>query len=703
MNGGDEVVDKALELGTTFFRNENYPKAKEIFKKAFKLVRSYNDKQLLRLRETYGLAKYSSDNHSRVYHPKYVRILDNLAATYEKTGELDTALKYAQRMLAVEPSNLKCYIRFGKILQKQGKDGDALDSYDRALGTIEDKQGNHVDASERFVAIIEQQKAIVKERLRQSTFSGVHDKNSNTRSKRSFIDPIQERKQLSKRLKRSHCEKESELAKQPIDFVDELPFEVLPLIFRLFSTKELMRLALVCKTWRQSIRSLPEVFQRFILNRVSYRDVLNYCEFMHLVYFKQAGNVRKGIIELIKFSCKTPSEEFKSLDFLMAKLQDLRFRKVILSIPNCNTAHFTKCMSRNSDFIRGIEELSVVLTLRQDKPCGINMLNKIQNLKRLEILLVSSVVPVTQTVAQTHENDMEPVWADKIESFKLICSITKIKSFPFFDLLSKFPSNNLSSLCITGVIFGCNDNQFDWLRNFRFLKEIWFEGNKNATLRFFMRFLRDFPFSTKLSKLTFREDRILSRFDMEEISSDYVYCANLKNLCSLDIMGTSISGLGLMRLISYFDESKMKKINFGDCPFIKIENMVSFENPFVLPPSFLFTALPQLEDLIIPQLGTLNDQSMSVLRAEVNNMPQLKRLDLALNPSITGVAIYDLLKALKDLRLEPLDQLNIDGCAAVSHITIGMLKSQGLIKTISCSYERELWRKFGINSFIYKK
>ena len=37
----ESIIDKALDLGVTYFRNENYVKARDLFRKALELAMSY--------------------------------------------------------------------------------------------------------------------------------------------------------------------------------------------------------------------------------------------------------------------------------------------------------------------------------------------------------------------------------------------------------------------------------------------------------------------------------------------------------------------------------------------------------------------------------------------------------------------------------------------------------------------------------------
>ncbi|QLG74077.1 hypothetical protein HG535_0F05890 [Zygotorulaspora mrakii] len=707
MNGTDDVVEKALDLGTAYFKGEDFVKAKDIFKKALQLVRSYDEQELGRIRERYGAKEVTTARESpsscKVYHPRYVRILDNLSATYEKLGELETALKYAQKMTDVEPYNLKCFIRGGKILQKLRRDRSALKLYDKAIKMTKQTDRQFVVGPQsRWLTIIDQQKRYVSNRIKtQSLNCKQLMPVSDLSSKRTYLDPIAKEQRLFKKTKDSKCQATSPQV-VAVDFIRQLPLEVIPFILKRFTSKELLQLVPVCKTWKNIILKLPEIFRSFVLHRASPKDIGNFCDFLRTVSSQYSNPLQGFPVESIHFSVKAPSDEIKTLDLLFLRLQDVCFRKMILTVPNCSTSHFAKITSKDRDLTKRMNELSVVLSLRQDKHHENKILKNFPNLKRIEIIFESSVVPITELSSVSQEVNVDAGCMNAIESFKLICNYGKIKTFPFLDLFKSGVSKNLSSLCITGVTFTRGTTQFDWLRNFKSLKDIWIEGNKNATFSSFMKLFRDYSLSTHLTTLTFREDSISARFDLEEVSDDYFYGNNLKNLSSLDVMGTSLSGLGLMRIAAYMNDANLKRINFGDCPFLKLQREGG-DDDFALTANHFFSALQNIEDLSIPQLGTLSDQDMAILRKEIGNMKSLKRMDLSLNQSITGVSVYDLLKALKESSLKPLEYLNIDGCTSVSHITINALKAQGLVQQVSSIYEKVKWRKFGLNSYKYQK
>lgn len=699
----ESIIDKALDLGVTYFRNENYVKARDLFRKALELAMSYGDEELTQLRAKHGLRKYTipePDKDSRIHHPKYVRLLDNMSATYEKLGDLKKALSYAKKMVEVDPYNLKCYIRLGKILQKQVRDKQAYETYKLGLRrTKEAHESYSWEVSQKLIEIAKQQKIAIKRRLGDS----IKENSPAVTESKHLIDPIEERNRLIKKARRQSPGLPHNNQEQRKDFVLDLPPELLILVLCDFTAKELFRITLACKSWRKRLLSFPQLFQRFILNSCTHRQLVKFCDFIERL--SPMLTPRYHSLELLRFSPKFARDELKSVEIIFSRMRKIEVQKLILSVPNCSTSHLAKIMASNVQLCKALTSLSMILAFRADKPYEVEMLSQCENLRRLEVLVNSSVVPVNQGFVRTSsfiEPKMLPTWAGNLETFSLTCDQNKVKGFPFMTLVLHFPVNHLSKLFISGVTFALETPQFDWLANFRFLKELWFENNRFAEFSAFIRLLRDYPLSDRLEKLTFREDSIGTRVDLEEISEGFFYKHNFQSLREIDLMGSSISGLGLTRMVSYLEPNKLRKFNFGDCPHVKFQRVQVPNESMSLSPYDFLRSLPHLESLFMPQCAALTDDTMSLMTESVDYLNDLKSLDVSLNSSLTGASLYEFLKALRDVRSAPLEYLNIDGCASISHITVNMLRSQSLVKKLDCVYEREMWRRFGINSFKYQ-
>ncbi|CCD25359.1 DNA-binding SCF ubiquitin ligase subunit DIA2 NDAI_0F00400 [Naumovozyma dairenensis CBS 421] len=757
----DSVIQKAIQLGTTYFQNENYEKAKQVFEKAIILTKSYSYDDLLTLRSQYGLdplptngqvlpppsssASSSSPSPSsslpkpRIYHPKYIKLLDNRAACWEKMGELEKALRDATKMCFIEPYNLKCFIRKGKILQKLHKLKDAYNTYKTALRNANFATDSlKINVSKTFIDIIVHQKNLVKDKILSSRTdsrarplsSSSSNSDVSNQFKRKFIDPIREQRQQNgskpKRIKsQSNIEESSNKPAQNIDFIAKLPLDIMPLVFQQFSTKQLIQLSYVSKTWHSKIFAFPHLFKDFNLNAISFKQFSKFDDFIKMIpktIHRQHHHhnhesidsqlIRSHPIRTLHISSKSNIEETKLCKNLFTTLQNNQCDNLKLVIPNTTTHHLARYIIPKTRIVETIKKLSLMMTLRADYEYECQVLTKFQNLRNLEVLFVNSMVPVNESFDSIRIEFLSENQLKHLESIKILCDSTKIRSFPFVSQLYHIHNSNIiTHLTITGVTLPnpnvngtvglpLQENQFSWLKNFPNLKTLWLENNQNGQLSQFMKLLRDNPNFHNLERLTFRELATPTGFGLEPVQDAFYYHSNLKALKELDLMGSSINGIGLTRLISYCLPEELTKLNIGDCPFIKLQRFPNDNDSHVLSSSKFFDDVCMLKDLCLCQNGWLNDNSVKLLMEQAPMFSHLEKLDLSMNAAITGVSIYEFLKELKDQRDgDPLDYLIIDRCESISHITVNSIKATQLVKKVDCVYERENWRKFGINSY----
>lgn len=91
-------------------------------------------------REAFESAKYEEAiqlfTRSLQYKPKQITVIDCRAAAYEKSQQLDNALKDGASVMALVPKDSRGYLRAGKILVLQGKYNEAINIYKRALKMV---------------------------------------------------------------------------------------------------------------------------------------------------------------------------------------------------------------------------------------------------------------------------------------------------------------------------------------------------------------------------------------------------------------------------------------------------------------------------------------------------------------------------------------------------------------------------------------
>lgn len=729
----DSTVLKAVELGTRLFKSGEYLQAKRIFTNALRVCDSYSQEQIVRIRNAYQLDTAGPDA-KRLYHPKYIKILDNICACYEKLDDLKSCLKISRRSLKLDPDNVKCYIRCTRTLIK-------LKDWKRAYKVCSSGLQSCDDAN----SLLRQQKQFIME-SEANKKDGGRVKGDN----RTYIDPLEDDTKVSKRPKKSNGivellqpKKRFQKDRRRIDLFGDLPIEILPIILQSFTSKELITLTLVCNKWRDNIFYHLNCFREFNLRSISFRNFVKFMDFLRQNFTR---TYRKYSLSQLKISSKINSEELRMAQLLFSKMPKcLSFERLILSMTTLTTTQFYKLMIReNTNFFSELMELSLMITYRPDKQHELEILHSCPQLRKIELIFVNSMMSIanrtnsigsgssfdsmigsanTQVSSENQgesESLEEKLINNSLEKITLICDKKKIKNFPLCHALLRDQFPRLKKLTITGVTFPTNNQEllnFEWLLNFPYLGELWLEDNDNCELRKFLLLLKNLHVWTNLKKLTFRENKLYPVIDLDnnllaveddEIEDRLYYRENLQNLETLDLMGTSISGAALTILCEqkYLDGEKLKSLNIGNCPNIQFSNHHANATRMVLDVNLVLKSLFKLEEINLSHLSTLNDNTMKSLIINVPFLENLQKLDISHNFEITGISIYEFLKKFQmdhetETGSQSLTYLNIDGCSQVSHITVNMIRAQNLVNRVDCVYERDVWKKFGVNSYAY--
>lgn len=486
-----------------------------------------------------------------------------------------------------------------------------------------------------------------------------------------------------------------------------------------------------------------DCFQEFNLAPINFKNFVKFMDFLQQNFTR---TYRKYILSQVKVSSRITSEELRITQLLFSKMPKcINVERLILSMPTLTTTQIFKLMVRGgTDFFTRLLELSLMITYRLDKQHELEILQTCPLLKKIELIFVNSLVPIfdgnnsvgrdgsfnvmarhTNMQIPTADNDEQGIAEEKViyselEKITLICDKKKIKNFPLCRALLRGQFPLLQKLTITGVTFPMNNQDiinFQWLLNFPDLKELWIEDNDNCELSKFLQLLKFSNVWKNLEKLTFRENKLYPIVNLDEdqpvtnddeVPSMLFYKENLQNLEKLDLMGTSISGSALTRLCEqeYLDGRKLRSLNIGNCPNIQFPNNHAHTARMILDVNAVLKRLSKLEEINLSHLSSLNDSTMKSFIINVPFLENLKRLDISHNFEITGISIYEFLKKFQmdhdnEAGGQPLAYLNIDGCSQVSHITVNMIRAQNLVTQVDCVYERDVWRKFGINSYSY--
>lgn len=682
----EDVVEKALNLGFVYFKNEDYKNACNLFTKALRLALSYSQSKLEQIRESHGLSKRPFYETEKVVHPRFVKLLDNRAATWEKLGDLTKALKDANRAVKYEPYNLKCYLRKGKILQKLQLDDMALKNYEEGLQKADEMRSRYgLEPPQKLSRIVEHQKSLIKSRITETRDTV----SSEEVSKRVLIP---QRGTSAVRAKK----KNSVATFQALDIVGQCPLEILRSIMICLDTKQISTCLLVSKLWLARILLLPDVFKRFDLRSSTQRKLASFYSFTERLFHGQEHTQ----IDWMRFSSSSGAAEGKMVSTLIRNLKT-PVKSLIMHNRHSDFELLTSSLANNQRLAAGLEELSLTCDYVRSSEMSLELmfLSFLKGIRKLEFVLAG---PASASRLKIRYS------SDEIESFrknlsnlttlKLICDLRKVSPyFPFENVFTLGLFSRLEKLFICGVTFK-PDMGFGWLTHFSNLTELWLENNKNAYLEDFFRVAVYELISSRLRKLTFREHRIsrqavnLRQYPQLTENSNLLH--NFSSLEQLDLMSSSIGARGLLTVLSAISSSGLKKLNIGDCPYIHFQRS---NDSACLDLKSLLLKLHHTEELYLHQSVSLDDYAVRELAKNIKHVKKLRKLDLSFNMAITGVSIFELVRSLKE-EIIVLDELTVDGCPSISESTVSALNNCLFIKKLACSYEKLSWKTFGINS-----
>lgn len=737
-----DSISRAFKVARRLYISGDYSKSKVLLKKCLQLMESLPQEKLLQLR----IAVPVLIQETKLVHPKYAQVLVLLSDCYYHLSNIQKALYALDRLIRSCNWDGTGYLRKSKLLQTINKDKDAYLNFKIGIQNLthwkqklREQQTNHFDIDLKFIerldeyilkmelkkeqiknkwSQIRQNELVDKNKLtesksmtKMSTLETIRPKNNNNTNtlKRKFIDPIQEHEEQMV-LKKNGFFKVDMIANninkkrsQFFDILANLPAEILPHVLQHLTVLDLLHLIQCCKRYKVLILQFPQQFSKFNLNSINTKLFNEFIKFLQGLY-SGANRSHLKTIDTITFSTKLASEETKLIPKFYNLLQNVRCRTLALSLPNCTTSHLARSMIPNSTFTQSITYLSLKIALRENKEYENNVLNQFNNLRQIELIITSSLIPTRNLSKENKESNVERIsknWSPNLTHLKLLCDKKKNIHLP----MSSFWSSDTKYVHLTNIyITGASriSMHLDWLMKFPNLEELWLEDNDYSDLGALLTlFAQKNVFNGNLRKLTFRENTVNRRLDLPADMGRFHFHDNLKNLTHLDLMGTNISARSLVKLLSTI--SRLKNLNFGDCPFIQLRANFDITDSSFLPADLFFNEISELEELILPQMTYFNDASINYLATHCSKMMSLKKIDLSFNFNITGVSLYDFVVKLYEVRNgKPLDYLLVNGCRDISPVTINMILQRKFVKKIDCIYEKEVWKQFGINSYSYR-
>lgn len=729
-------LDDKLQLAILYFRSGDYDKA----------LRLYNDlytnltKLPMDIVRTIRTNEYNLNSKPLVgptIHPRLGSIIDQRAATYEKLGQHEMALKDGQMLILLEPISCKGYLRTGKLLLYFGKHVDAYKNFQRGLYIIDLAKRDHgIGVPEKLYQNLKSQYLELNRQLKQTREKSLECKAPVKRISTAPLLP-QKRQSISQlRASSSHSSSQSSSSQshsfsrgpKPSDPFVTLPLEIIEVIFQSLPFKNILSCHLVSKTWYQSLTRIPSLYT----SRINFKSQVSLTEFTHGVKLIKKITQNSYSKQLKTFKVRAALNASHLHKILEIIISEPGFLLLSLDVMDSNLS-FQLFLNKLCKFNWRLNNLASIEHFR----CGINSSVRHHDVifKIFKRLCSLSVVVIKPDMSGPY-NDMIPVMDKRfrqlqsqssvivpyetLESLTLVnhpllnkgvavvrVSDSTFQPYPIF-MDHNFP--NLKELTLVSFDF---ENRMPSLGEFLLktskLVVLTLENNHNLHLVDFLQLLKNYNPQFKLEKLVLREKFGTSATNLNQfISTDL---AQLNGLKYLDISGCSLSIQGLLKLLKIANKTnQLTTLMLGNSKYLKFKTD-SFQNPSVVSLTDLIRCIPNLRSLYLNELE-LDNQTMKHFQQSIKTIGscKLQLLDISFCNKIEGIGLIDLFSAypsnIKRMRKEGseeqafhLDKLIIDGIE-INPSTLDMLKKYKFVKTILNDIYKKRWLQFGVNSFV---
>lgn len=685
------VVDEQLirdksKLAVLYFKSGDYAKALSIYDKLIYNVRQLPAHAIKAIRLQYGLKEVP--DVGKLIHPKLTTYFDQRAATLEKLGRFDSALRDSKRLIDLDPADYKGYLRIGKLHVMNGAKYEAYNAFQRGLYVIDSliKKCMHTPNTQLYERLKCQYRSLNQELKAERKISD----NESSRGSSSF-GRSESQSTSQSLIKRRKVDKN-------IDPIKYLPLECLKLVFQMLPPRATFRCLLVSKSWYNMLVQL-NLFQ------FDCKPVITLDEFILGVKFfkKSAAYTYSKQIKKLKIN-QVYNKKLLHVLAVMIKEPQFPLRSLEVMDPTMNLQLICAILAKNSWRLNNFHHLQ---SLSLGINCSIKypqiLLNMFPQLKNLQISILiadksaMSMVPLQDKMFKKFKQM-------KLESYTLetlflanhvklltneSMSVSAITYSPFPVLLDYyFP--NLSELTMCSFNFGNHLPTFgEFLAQHHNLTKIYLENNPGLNLLIILQILLNYRPSFKLIHFTFREYGVCSTMSLQEVYFPLI--TQLSQLELLDLYKTSVSVTGFEKLLGRCGKS-LKNLNIG-CP-----TYLSFHihGRKQLDLSKLLTMCPNLQHLALPDMN-IDTVSMLNITKQIQSIPlqliNLQSLDLSFN-QFDGV---DLMRFLSTgVRLEKLDLNGLN----ISEDTLRYVKRKEIVQNILFDQRRTKWRVYGVNTWV---
>ncbi|SGZ57201.1 CIC11C00000003575 [Sungouiella intermedia] len=751
----EEVIQEKIDLATHHFRSKNFSKCLELFNEITASFLSLDRHELKAIRKHYALPSDPIPGEKLV-HPQLATVLDLRAATYEKLGEFQKAMKDAHTIISIKPSDCRGYLRKGKLLLRETNTREAYQCFQQGRYYVKRaKEQLSVEVSDRLLAKLEAEYQklnahlkIEREREKGSSLKQTKERSlklstvlsvkhpasklslSAAKSK-SFPSALQMKLDEMLPLKRSKSSSLMEVKKPKVQkFSPQDPFRVLPgdviqHIFSLLPPNTLLRCHKVCRYWYQSLTSLPDLYKHIFTLK---HGITPSEYFQGLKLVKRVLQIRYSrSVHAIRLGSTTNLPNLNKILESIITDKTLRLNRLEIINKLVCFEYLLKVLDKcnwNYEALQTIEYLR--LGLNSSIPSYRVFLKLFPQLRSLDIIIIDQkfretnkfFLPLDLTNMNMFLKESEILESnDILESLSLVNHTALTKDFQSrgpgdrtYYTKPRFLAIKMTNLRkLTAVNFDFSNLEIDLGRFLSFnlqLKDLYLENNTNLSLKDFLTVLRLYEPEFHLDRLTMREKQPQPSYGMAEMDVEGIRC--LHSLKHLDIYGSSLSCRGLLKMLSIANHQfQLQSLNIGNSCYIYLKRDSFVRGREVLNFGQVFELVPGLQNLYLNELD-LDNVSMKFLHNDLVKVTgyaecPLKVLDLSFCHQIDGIGLMNLVNASYSQPSEEstlqFDELILDGLS-INKLTLALLSKRELVTKVTCDPLKPKWRQYGINSFV---
>lgn len=736
MELAEEILSDKINLAALHFRAKNYSKCLVLYNEIVRTVLSYNATELTKIRMYYDLS--AKPAVGLLVHPKLANVLDLRAATFEKLDDIENAFKDAQKIVTIDPTNCKGYLRLGKLQLKQSKTVDAYKTYQKGLYIIEKAQEMHrILAPEKLFQQLKQQYAKVNsylksQRMERNPDAGLSSQDSIRSEPR--LNGLQRQLDEMLPLKRAHSaieRAEKKLRSQKSEVSDEMnifsrfPKELIELVFSHLPIRTVLRCHLVCKQWYHALISLPRLYHNSFLlkHRITAPEYFHGLRLMKKIL---KALYSQSIYSVRLWSTFNQVALNRIVDSII-KDEECHFKRLDLINRDLSIEYFLGRLDRsgwNLETFKSVCQLNLGINSSIIYPKAIFV--AFPNLVSLDITVIDKILRkankhmLPYNMEKLNEISAQ---AEKIESQTSLEHLTLINhpgltkeglqlspgpntfsvTPPFLDI--QFA--NLKKLTVVNYDFKNLETQLGRVfTQSTGLKALYFENNVNLSVKNLLQILRLYSPSFNLDSLTIREKVQEQLYSMLELDEDGLGC--LSNLTHLDIYGSCLSSRGLLKLLRIVNGSwRLRSLNIGNSSHICFPQDKFTADGDVLKFAELFDTSPSLACLYLNELN-LDNLSLRLLRQDLVSRTgyehcPLKKIDLLFCHLVDGVGLMDLVNASYSQSASSstlvLEEIVLNGLD-VNKETIKLLQKREIVKKIIIDPLKTKWKQYGVNTLV---